>query len=488
LNAEIDVLSPALMTMSDRPVWLPTSEKNVRAALMQGQRGAVLLPIWFGPNTQFVPDQGSVNSLKITVPLIAEGADPWRITPAGVECLANSTKKMVGGIEITIPEFDYVSPIVFTNDRAGLVVWWQDYVRKYGRLAARWALDMAAVEYEKVYTTYSKLKAMGVPGSNYVERLFVESARYHEDARQYFASELYSKSYLGALRALRPLRVLMADYWNKAVATLDVPTASPYAVSFFTLPKHWELFRELQNRRPGENLLPNGDFEIQGHIPELGTRVESLPGWTSSSNTRDRVNMRAAIINSLHLDEKPEPRKAPKPVKGIWAPGREIHPPDEGYVRPTPELGKSLLSLEVRRFEEFDKEGKPVEPPQVPLEDTFQAVYSPSVKLPPGTLVRVSAWIKIPADITGFPDGVLFYDDAGGEPLAVRLTASSEWKQYHLYRVVPASGQISVTLAMTGVGKVYFDNVMIEPMVPSETAPAPPPANSNFQPAGMQRR
>jgi hypothetical protein len=490
LNAEIDMLSPAIMTLSDRPLWLPTSEKNVRAALLQGQRGAVLLPMWFGPNTQFVPDQGSVNSLKITVPLIADGADPWRLTPAGVECLANSAKKIVGGTELTIPEFDYVCPIVFTNDRAGLVVWWQDYVRKYGRLAARWALDMAAVEYEKVYITYSKLKGMGIQGNNNTERLFVLAANYHEEARQNFAAELYSKSYLGALRALRPLRVLMADYWTKAVATLDVPTSSPYAVSFFTLPRHWELFRELQNRKPGENLLPYGEFELDGRIPQAGVRVDTLSGWTSRSGSAetDRVTVDAKLISSQFLEEKAEPRKPPKPVKGIWQAGREIHPPDEGFVRPTPELGKSLLRLEVRRVVEFDKEGKPKEPQQVPLENTFLAVDSPPVKLPPGTLVRVSGWIKIPTDIAASADGVLFYDSAGGEPLGVRLRESTEWRQFHLYRVVPASGQISVTIALTGVGKAYFDNVAIEPMVPVETAPVPPPDNGTVQTAGKKQR
>ncbi|HEV3437706.1 MAG TPA: hypothetical protein VG122_10130, partial [Gemmata sp.] len=45
LNAEIDMLSPALLSVRRRTEWLPTSEKNVSAAFMQGSRGTVLLPI-----------------------------------------------------------------------------------------------------------------------------------------------------------------------------------------------------------------------------------------------------------------------------------------------------------------------------------------------------------------------------------------------------------------------------------------------------------
>ena len=61
---------------------------------------------------------------------------------------------------------------------------------------------------------------------------------------------------------------------------------------------------------------------------------------------------------------------------------------------------------------------------------------------------------------------MLFYDDAGGEPLGVRVIgAAGEWKQFHLYRRVPASGQMAVTLALTGLGVAYFDDVRIEPLV-----------------------
>ena len=100
---------------------------------------------------------------------------------------------------------------------------------------------------------------------------------------------------------------------------------------------------------------------------------------------------------------------------------------------------------------------------------------SPPIKFEPGTLVRVSGWMRVPQEITGSPDGALFYDDAGGEPLAVRTTSVPHWRQFHLYRRVPASGQISVTLALTGVGVAYFDDIRIEPMI---STPASTPATS----------
>jgi hypothetical protein len=39
-----------------------------------------------------------------------------------------------------------------------------------------------------------------------------------------------------------------------------------------------------------------------------------------------------------------------------------------------------------------------------------------------------------------------------------------QWRKVTLYRRVPTTGEINVTLALTGIGKVYFDDVRIEPL------------------------
>src|SRR5262249_12539430 len=93
-----------------------------------------------------------------------------------------------------------------------------------------------------------------------------------------------------------------------------------------------------------------------------------------------------------------------------------------------PHGGKQALLLEV-------KPADPKAPAPAALERTFLTVHSPAVRLPPGPLVRVSAWVRIPKAIAASTDGALFYDSAGGEPLAVRLTGEVlKWKQFRLYR------------------------------------------------------
>jgi hypothetical protein len=195
-----------------------------------------------------------------------------------------------------------------------------------------------------------------------------------------------------------------------------------------------------------------------------------LPGWSGRFGTSDDVVAAAGVIPSAKLVETLKPRKGPAPAKGPFAPSRQIVSPNEGYTPPMPELGKSLLRLEVRRRGEIGEDGKPVAVNNAPLERTFLAVDSPTVTLPPGTLVRVSGWIRIPQPITGTADGVLFYDDVGGEPLALRAMHLPHWRKFHLYRRVPASGRISVTVALTGIGVAYFDDIRIEPFAPAPAA------------------
>jgi hypothetical protein len=480
LNTELDLLTPVLLSAGaagGKTEWLTTSNPYVKAAVIKGRLKngrtiTLLLPIWFGPGDQYVPAQGAAAGLKVTVDGVSEGQDPWLVTPAGVECLRNGAVRTSRGTELTIDEFDLVSPIVFTDDQTptGLVVWWQDHARRYGRLSARWALDLVATEYEKVRLVHMRLAERGVEVRR-AEDLLKETHRYYDEAQRHFANEVYDRAYRDATRALRPLRVLMRDHWQLATEGLDLPTASPFAVSYFSLPQHWELAREVQFARPSPTLLPYGGFEFQSEIPAEGLSIDRLAGWSARTGTLDRVAVAAGVVRSDGLAVQRVPRQAAPPPRSMFAPSRPIVRPDEGYTPPTPELGRGVLKLEVRSLSQTDANGKPLDYIK-PLERTFLAVDSPPVRLPPGTLVRVSGWVRTPREVVGdAAGGVLMYDDAGGEPLAVRLLNTNEgkeagvWREFHLYRRVPASGQIRVTLALTGLGTAFFDDIRVEPMI-----------------------
>jgi hypothetical protein len=417
LNHQLKLLEPILVD-AEEPEWIDTSDPNVKAAVVRPRKKptVLVLPIWVGKGSQFVPGQAAVPSLTIKVPAVPLGCQAWEISPGRVR--SHGWIRRLGGNEIVLKEFCLTSAIVFTSDLTGLVVKCKKDQEEMAQSAAQWAYDEAQEELAKVERVHTELEQLGqrVDGSEVLL----------SKARGYLASSLncrqagdYGEGYEEAERALRPLRILMRKDWEKAIKPLDgLAVASPYAVSFYTLPRHWRFWDQVTSQRVAANVLPDGDFELpMDRVPE-GWLLQELPSLDNTLATARRVNEIA-------------------------------------------KEGKQCLKMEV-------KPRDPLAAPAV-LERTYLAIHSPAVRLQPGTLVRISACVKIPAAIIGSPDGALLFDSAGGEPLAVRLTAAQDWKKVTLYRKVPPSGSINVSLALTGLGIVYCDDMRIEPLVPAGT-------------------
>jgi hypothetical protein len=420
LNHQLKLLEPILVDVEE-PEWIDTSDPNVKAAVLRPRKKptVLVLPIWVGKGSQFVPGQAAVPSLTIKVPAVPLGCQAWEVSPGRVQSLKWTRK--LGGNEIVLKEFCLSSAIVFTSDLTGLVVKCQKDQKEMAQSAAQWAYDQAQEELAKVERVHAELEQMGqkVDSSDVLLN----------KARDYLTSSLssrragdYGEGYAEAERALRPIRILMRKDWEKAVKPLEgLAVASPYAVSYYTLPRHWRFWDQVTSQRVAANVLPDGDFELpMDRVPD-GWLLQEVPSLDNTVGAARRVA--------------------------------------EGAKE-----GKQCLKMEV----------KPRDPltAAAVLERTYLAIHSPSVRLQPGTLVRVSAWVKIPTAITGSPDGVLLFDSSGGEALAVRLTAAQDWKKVTLYRKVPASGAINVSLALTGLGTAYFDDVRIEPLVPAGTTTA----------------
>ncbi|HEX5269313.1 MAG TPA: hypothetical protein VFW33_02445 [Gemmataceae bacterium] len=460
LNRELSVLQSLLLT-SQAPEWVETSVPEVKAAvfrpLPEGGRGVVILPMWLGSGGQFVPAQGAYNGLKITLPL-PQYLQVWEVLP-GIVRPVEKAERCPGGVQITLREFDLTTALVCTSD-VSLIVDLQLAERNNHQLAAQWSHDLAVAELKKVRTVYERLDQVGhrLPDGPGLLAKAERSLRQTEDL---WDAHKYGEAYLEAQRALRPLRILQRASWEDArkdmvsggaerggtalkvtrgqapadaapptrplsgpasltgyASQLDTPVSSPYAVSFYTLPRHWQFMDEVRACTPMANVLPGGDFEAPpGNWPEA---------WLE--------------------------QKVTLPTDGV-----EL---SADRVAEDPKEGKQCLRLQIKAKD-------PLHAPAA-LERTFLAVHTPAVRLPSGTLVRITGWVRLPGAVTASTDGALVYDSAGGEPLAVRLTASQpKWKQFTLYRKVPSTGTVNVTMALTGTGTVYFDDVKIEPLQPA---------------------
>ncbi len=417
LNQELAMLEPMLATTKEQ-MWVTTRHPEVRCAVLRYEGGLVVLPMWLGRGAQFVPSQMAASNLELVIPGAPNDAQVWEVSPSDVRSLEH--QKVAGGIQVSIPEFGLTTALVITPDMK-LVGELQQATRRTRKLAAQWSYDLALEELKKIEYVDAQLEQIGqgLPDG----RALLDRARRHlnnaRDAWNRGGNSDYAETYAEAQRALRPLRILMRAHWERAVKIMDSPVSSPYAVSFFTLPRHWQFVEKIRGAQPRENLLQHGDFEVApGQTPEA---------WSLQEETLDAVSLKAERVSDQ------------------------------------PKEGRQCLKLEIKpenaRF------------PPAALERTFLAINSPAIRLHPGSLVRISGWVRIPDPIQASADGVLFFDSIGGEPLGIRLTAATPWRRFHLYREVPASGTVSVTMALNGIGTAYFDDVRIEPLHPTNALP-----------------
>jgi hypothetical protein len=473
LNQEIEMLEPILLNLNGEVRWVTSSHPQVTVAIMRTtDKGVLAIPIWVGGGSQYVPPQGAIRGLTFTVPLVPDGAEPWELTPVRVQSLQANLKLTSEGTQVTLPEFDLTAAVVFTSDHApdGLLAAWQKHTRRISRYAASWACDLAEEQFKKVMFIHEKLCAVAPPlDPQMVGALIHDAERRLLDAKKSRIANNDETAYFEAMRALRPLRVLMRAHWDQAVKTLDHPAATPYSVSYYTLPRHWELAHLLRACQIGENTLTNGDFDAARPLDGRGVAVTTLPNWTVQESAIDDVLMRARIVPGAEAKEEPPAAPTGRP------PRYQPSDPDKRIVAPVnrqPGLGAGILKLSVSPRPVVLKKDEKAPPEPQALERVFLAVNSPPAHFTPGTWVRISGWMKVPGDIRASADGAMLFDTTTGEAYAIRLTATTEWKQFHVYRKVPASGEVRVRLALTGFGTVYFDDIRIEPFLASDVKQA----------------
>jgi len=433
LNQEFRLLEPLLVTANKDPQWIKAlrpafpglpdqPDPNVLAAVLKCDKAVLVLPIWLGPGSQYVPPQGYLSQVRLKV-MVPENYTAWEVSPGKVR--SYPSRPVLGGREITLQIFDLTSAIGFAADvlgRGSLIPRFQEMQRSMRMDAAQWLHDQAQEEIVKVARIHEELKTMGKKIHD-GDALLDTARQWLEKSHKHRVNGEFTDAYDDAQLALRAVRILMRQHWDAAVKTLTTPVACPFALSFYTLPRFWQYYDEIVKLHPGKNVLPEGDFETPPNQSQRDWTLEEVPS----------------------LDD----------VQG-----------EAKRVANNPREGKQCLMLKLRAK-------NALKAAQV-LERTFLAVHSPAVHLPPGTPVRISAWVCVPEAITGSPDGALLYDSAGGEPLAVRVTQPTIWRQFILYRTVPDSGILHVTMALTGLGTVYFDDVRIEPMTDKKAEPETP--------------
>lgn len=385
--------------------------RELEAAVIRTEYGYLVLPIWYGEEANFVPGQMAANDASIVVTGVDETAAAWEISTTGLRSISTENRKRVaGGIQITLSQFDMTSAIIFSSDRT-LVERLRQKMESLRARSAEVCLELAFAKYERVLAVDRRLQELGVGQLDAVP-IMARARALLDDSRAVLQRQQFHESRLQSANALQLVRILQNAYWRDAIRNLSDPVSSPHTLCFQTLPDHWEMISQF-GRSPAPvdgNLLRSGDFE------DYDTMVAE--GWKHEQTKVDGVRAAAELY-------------------------------------PRPHGGTYCLRLVAVAATGQD--------PPAFVRERLVTVVSPPVTVRKGQIVYIGGWVQVVSPIQGNLDGAMFYDSLSGPAGALRFRAQTGWQHFQVLREVHESGDLNVTLTLNGLGEIHFDDLQIIP-------------------------
>lgn len=406
VNREILVLEQWI-SQGEKYTTLPSNHKDVAGSLLATSHVRILFPMVLEPDAQYVSGAGANRQVSFLVRGLPETYQCWQYSLNGLSPLVN--RREAGGVAVNLEELPLVSTIVMTQNSIIINSISQRIVRFAPRLAELMK-ELATMRLENWLQQHGARK-LGDRDEMYYRRakLFLDGAE------KAFAAREYADAFTLAQRATRPIAYLEQQVWHEKTAQFPTPNFLPAAVTYRTLPILDPWLRMTSGLNRGRNVLPGGEFDDLRQVPATGWR--QLQSW----NAYDGITPRADIAEEAAHS------------------------------------GPCGLKLEVTMK---DKNTAPVmfdSPPVV--------IRGPAVQIGPvGTVYQVELWLNIPVPLKNTVEGLKITDSNSGEVLAERRMKTNGWQKITFQRVVTDANPVFMTIALTGYGTVYVDDVKIIPL------------------------
>jgi len=405
VNLELGVIEPWIAGGS-RADDVDCQRDDFRIGVLQTERAQLLIVIGRDPVQQITASPIDPAPVSFVVPCNASSPQAYRLTPAGLQSLDHP--RVAGGVRITLDDVGPVSLIAVIQDPLVINHLGKSLQERKTELA-RLQYELAADGAKLVESVHAKLVAQSQPAT--AADAWLEQARSNlGHCELLLGASDYSAAHTFAERALDALARVRRSHWLRAADAFPSPLASPYCVSYGSLPLHWEMTRRLQAAPAwSQNTLPAGDFESLDQL--LAT------GWQNISRSTSKV---AANVE---------------------------------LSRQSPRAGRSALRLTAWPVDEKDA---PIAMETPPVE-----IISAPVRVRRGQLIRIHGWAHVPEHIQGSQNGLMIADSFGGTALAQILPLTNGWQEFVLYRAAPRDGSAKVIIALTGIGQAMVDDLSI---------------------------
>lgn len=419
---------------------LPTSDATnvIEMAIMTGPNGQLLIPLWYQKDAQFVPGQMAAQSVDIVIPGVPDTATIWKVSTTGVSTVRRQSGST--GAKVTLENFDQMAALVISTDpNWGNIL--RNRINQISDQNARLWYELAKEKLRRVQRVDAELQHMGhgIPDSPQLiaranSHLALAAQRMSDGLPdpQSITQTSFRTSYaattstpefvrLQCQGAMQSLRILQRAHWEAAVAERSSAVASPYTISFQTLPEHWRFVRRVGSTHFAgyKNRLPTGNFE------NTDTAQMIADGWSNQQNDIEGIRA-AAELASL---------------------GNQ-----SGFALRLLAVPNTNAEIPVAL------EGLPI------------ALTTPPLAVKAGQIVHISGRIRIQAQPAASIEGVTVTESLTGSKIRWKKTRG--WEAFELIREVTTDSDLRLRLTLHGLGEVLFDDLKIVASAPAASTGA----------------
>lgn len=389
--------------------------------LLHVDRARLLIPL---PNERAPQDKvgggrgrPAPKEIVFTVPGVPETSQVFYFSPTTMRTL--SSERIAGGTRMAIPAAGD-GYVVMTED-SQVIQSLQQRVSRDGGKTVQLERELAARRARAMAYSSQRLVQVGLNA----EVAAKEAAAVNQQlvlVDSHLAAGRAEEAHDAIAALMKQIERATAEQ-RLAIATPKVLESNPLAAFADTLPEFAALERSLTSLRPGENLLPCGDFEDINQMTGLG--------WQ-------------------HLETVVENVQASAQLSAVQA-----------------KQGGYCLDLNTRA----DSEGaRPV------AAANLVSIVSPEVPVSQNQLIEISGWVRVDEPFAG-GEGLEIGDSLGGPALSLVVNQTSGWQPFRMIRAATEPTPLRLTFSLTGLGSAKVDAVMIrtlEQPIARRLPPAPP--------------
>ncbi len=254
VNQELLVMEPwaAAGTTAGR---VTTNQPLVEGVILELQNSRLLMLHRLANGSQQVPAHGD-EAIRVIVPGVPESFDVLELNTAGIQRL--KTKRVAGGVAVTLEKFDDTALILFTGDPL-VTQALQRRLQLVTQKSAESQRQLAAIIFEQTQQLVGELPILVRDEKLFSTHLNAAKLQLDQTDRALLQGQR-PVAYQAAKQSLAQLGILRRAIWDRAAKSVGSTVASPFAVQLATIPIHWRWFDGLKTTMPLENRLPKGKW------------------------------------------------------------------------------------------------------------------------------------------------------------------------------------------------------------------------------------